>query len=480
MKVVFVSSEIVPFASTGGLGDVAAALPKSLAVRGVKVIRMMPLYGKINREKFRLKPCGFKVHVPLGNVWYSGDVWMQEFEEVCTYFIDSQEFFSRSELYGVGGHGYADNFERFLFFQKAVVRLIDKLALEPDIVHCNDWQTGLIPMLLYYGIDGGMRDRREKTLYTVHNLAYQGWAPAEKFYMTALPGHCYTMHTLEYYGEINCMKGGLVESTAINTVSPTYAKEVQTDEFGSGLQGVMRSRRRVLHGILNGIDYNRWNPQTDPHIAANYSVTDLAGKAECKRFLQEEAGLKLNPKVPLMGMITRLAPQKGIDIIAGAIEHIVESGAELVILGSGDTVYENMCREWMQRWPDKVRVWIEFSSARAHQIEAGADLFLMPSQFEPCGQNQLFSMRYGTLPLVHGVGGLEDTVVDAEDKGACGFKFYGFNPANFSATLDRALTLYSSNPDAWKRLIQTAMQKDFSGLKMADDYIALYQSLLEP
>jgi starch synthase len=477
MKIVFTSSEIVPFASTGGLGDVAAALPKALAEHGVEVLRMKPLYQDIDREKFGLKKCDVELHIPLGNAWFFGTVWMQETEGVTTYFIHSEEFFERPGIYGHAGHGYADNFERFLFFQKAVVRLIDEWDLQPDVVHCNDWQTALIPMLLHHGIDGHFRNGKEKTLFTIHNLSHQGWAPAEKFYMTQLPAHCYTMQTLEFYGEINTMKGGLVAATAVNAVSPSYAKEIQTPRFGCRLDGVLRERSKVLSGILNGIDYSRWSPKIDPYIAANYSADDLSGKAECKRALQKAAGFQADPKVPLLGVITRLVPQKGIDLLAGIIESIVESGAQLVVLGTGDVSHEQACREWAERWPDQVCSWIEFSHEKAHRIEAGADLFLMPSEFEPCGQNQLFSMHYGTIPVVHGVGGLEDSVVDYAQKGGNGFKFHDYTPEAFKKCLERALKVFT-NGARWKPLMKRAMKQDFSVVHMARDYIALYEKIV--
>jgi starch synthase len=477
MKVVYLSSEIVPFASTGGLGDVGAALPKGLAHEGVEVIRMMPLYQKIDRKKYGLTPCDVELHVPLGNAWYVGTVWTQKFEGVTTYFIHNEEFFERPGLYGSEDSGYSDNFERFVFFQKAVVRLIDVWNLAPDIVHCNDWQTALVPMLLHHGIDGQFRDGQERTLMTIHNLAHHGWSPAEKFYMTNLPGSCYTMHSLEFYGEINMLKGGLVAATAINAVSPTYAEEIKTAQFGCRLNGVLYHRRNVLHGILNGIDYSRWNPEIDPYIPAHYSADDLAGKAICKRTLQKAAGFNVDPKTPLLGMITRLVPQKGIDVLAGAIEQIVESGAQLVLLGTGDRRYEEMLHEWSQRWPKQVCAWIEFSNELAHQIEAGVDMFLMPSEFEPCGQNQLYSMRYGTIPLVHGVGGLEDSVVDYAETGGTGFKFYGHRSEEFVDCLNRALSVYADSK-AWKRLIKCAMKKDFSVVHMARQYIKLYDAIL--
>jgi starch synthase len=477
MKIVFVSSEIVPFASSGGLGDVCAALPKALARKGLEVIRMMPLYKDIDREKFQLEKCDVELHIPLGPVWYYGTVWMQRFENVTTYFIHSEEFFERQGMYGHAGHGYADNFERFLFFQKAVVKLIDEWDLQPDLVHCNDWQAGLIPMLLYHGIDGTFRNGKEKTLFTIHNLSHQGWAPEEKFYMTSLPDSCYTMHTLEFYGEINALKGGLVGATAINAVSPTYAKEIQTPRFGCKLDGVLRERKSVLHGILNGIDYSRWDPKSDQYLAANYSVDDLSGKATCKHALQQAAGLKPDPHIPVLGIITRLTPQKGVDLVMETIERIVDTGAQLVLLGTGDPYYEQACLEWAERWPHQVCSWIEFSNEKAHVIEAGADIFLMPSEFEPCGQNQLYSMRYGTIPLVHAVGGLEDSVSDVGKKAGTGFKFHGYAADGFIQCLERALKLFSKTTK-WDALMKRAMKQDFSVRHMANDYIELYTSIL--
>ena len=477
MKIIFISSESLPFVSTGGLGDVCSALPKSLAKQGVEVIRLMPLYQEIDREEYGIQKCDVELHIPLGHAWYYGTVWFQQQDGVTTYFIHSEEFFERSGIYGCGGHGYGDNFERFLFFQKAAVKLIDEWSMQPDVVHCNDWQTGLVPMLLKHGIQGDERNGKEKTVFTIHNLAHQGWAPAEKFYMTSLPDGCYTMHTLEFYGEINAMKGGLVGATAINAVSPTYAREIQTRLFGCRLEDVLKERQDALYGILNGIDYTVWDPETDPYLASHYSVSKLAGKARCKSHLQELAGLEVNAKIPLLGVVSRLVPQKGIDLLAGAMEQIAGTGAQLIILGTGDAHYEQACREWSERWPENVCAWVEFSSEKAHQIEAGVDLFLMPSDFEPCGQNQLYSMRYGTLPLVHGVGGLEDTVVDASEADSTGFKFHGYHPNTFFQCIERALEFYST-PTKWKAMMKRAMQQDYSDVHMAREYISLYEKIL--
>lgn len=446
-------------------------------MEGVEVIRIMPLYQQIDRVQYALTKCDVELHIPLGNAWYYGTVWMQQLHGVTTYFIHNTEFFERPGLYGDADHGYADNFERFLFYQKAVVRLIDEWQIKPDIVHCNDWQSALVPMLLYHGIDGTFRHGTEPTLLTIHNLAHHGWTPAEKFYMTNLPSTCYTMETLEFYGEINVLKGGLVGATAINAVSPTYAEEIKTPQFGCRLDGVLHHRRNVLHGILNGIDYKRWNPATDPFLPAHYSVDDLSGKVLCKRALQKAAGFKVDEKVPLLGMITRLVPQKGIDILMGAMEQLIETGAQMVLLGTGDRRYEEVLREYARRWPQQVCSWIEFSHELAHQIEAGIDIFLMPSEFEPCGQNQLYSMRYGAVPVVHGVGGLEDSVEDFSEGKGTGFKFHGHTPGAFVGSVKRALNVYADDRQ-WKLLMKRGMRQDFSVVHMAREYYALYEAIL--
>ncbi len=477
MKIIFVSSEIVPFASTGGLGDVCAALPQALVKEGVEVVRFMPLYQDIDREKFALEKVDVELHIPLGHAWFRGSVWKGARNGVVTYYVHGAEFFDRPGIYGNAEHGYADNFERFLFFQKAVVRLIDDWEMKPDVVHCNDWQTGLLPMLLYHGIDGTFRDGREKTLMTIHNLAHQGWAPAQKFYMTQLPDSCFTMHTLEFYGEINALKGGIVGATAINAVSPTYAEEIKTPEFGCKLNGALYHRQAVLSGILNGIDHTRWNPKTDTHIAANYSSEDLSGKKKCKTALQTACGFNPDPKIPLLGIITRLVPQKGVDLLAGVMERVVASGARIVILGTGDARYEEACQEWARRWPEQVCSWMEFSNDKAHKIEAGVDMFLMPSEFEPCGQNQLYSMRYGTIPVARAVGGLEDSVIDFAKKGGTGFKFKEYTADAFFECLERAFAVYE-NRTRWNALMKRAMKQDFSVKHMARDYVALYRKIL--
>ena len=478
MKILFVSSEAFPFASTGGLGVVAGALPRELIQQQIDVVRILPLYRSIDRKKFNIKNTGQSISIPMGNHSFYATIWKTIESEVPTFFIQNDHFFDRAGLYGdTSDQGYEDNFERFLFFQKSIVQWINQGGFQPDLVHCNDWQTGLLPYLLRYGTNGQGRTQNEKTLFTIHNLAHQGWAPEWKFHLTGFPPECYTMQTLEFYGEINPMKGGIVSADAINAVSPTYAKEIQTPEFGYQLDGVLREHSNRIHGILNGIDYSRWNPKTDPTLPANYSAQDLSNKTTCKHDLQTTAGLPSSPRTPLLGMVTRLDTQKGVDILLEIIDQIAAAEIQLVLLGSGDAHYETAFQEAAARHPKHVATWIEYSDSKARRIMAGADLFLMPSAFEPCGQSQLCSMRYGTPPIVHAVGGLSDSVIDASNPSGTGFAFNDYSADTLFKTIQRAIEFYH-DPARWNPLIQHAMTAEFSIQKMASNYSALYETLV--
>ena len=478
MKVLIASSEIVPFASTGGLGDVCAALPKALAKQGLDVCRVIPLYRCIDRVKYNIYPVSQTLTIPMAHTTYKARLFMQYYEEVTTFFIHSPEFFDREGIYGSDHDGFNDNFERFVFFQKAVVALIDALKLYPHIIHCNDWQTALIPMFLKHGIDGVPRALAdEKTLFTIHNLAYQGWAQAEKFYLTQLPQSCYTWKTLEFYGEMNCLKGGLVAADHITTVSPTYASEIIEEEFGNRLEGVLRERSGNLTGILNGVDYERWNPIKDPYIHAPYDAEHLSGKETCKQEVQKTCGFLTDANVPLITMISRLTHQKGLDLLSDSIDALLDREVQLLFLGTGDEKYELMLKTWSERWPGKVVAYIKYSSDLAHQFLAASDMYIMPSIFEPCGQSQIYGMRYGSIPIVHRVGGLADTVVDYPRKGSTGFCFNSFDAASFLDAVDRACTCYHKSK-SWKKLMRRAMEQDYSVSKMASNYAQLYQKII--
>jgi len=478
MKILFVSSEAFPFASTGGLGVVSGALPRALVQQGIEIVRILPLYRSIDCEKFNIKNRGQSLSISMGLHSFYATIWETVESEVPTFFIQNDHFFNRAGLYGdTSDQGYEDNFERFLFFQKSIVQWINQGGFQPDLVHCNDWQTGLLPYLLRYGTNGQGRPQNEKTLFTIHNLAHQGWAPEWKFHLTGFPPECYTMQTLEFYGEINPMKGGIVSADAINAVSPTYAKEIQTPEFGYQLDGVLREHSARIYGILNGIDYSRWNPETDPSIPANYSAQDLSNKAICKYDLQISAGLPPSPRTPLLGMVTRLDSQKGVDLLLEIIDRIVAAELQLVLLGTGDTYYETAFREAAARYSDHIAVWIEYSDSKARCIMAGADLFLMPSAFEPCGQSQLCSMRYATPPIVHAVGGLADSVIDVSESNGTGFTFHTYFADTFFKTIQRAIEFYCDTT-RWDLLLQQAMRAEFSIQKMAANYRKLYEKLV--
>jgi starch synthase len=478
VRVLFASSEIVPFASTGGLGDVCAALPKALAKLNVEMYRIMPLYRMIDRHQYKIQPMDVVLQIPIGQTVYQGRLFKQEYEGVTTFYIHCPEYFDRDGIYGDPHQEYSDNFERFLFFQKAIVATIDTLDLNPDIVHCNDWHTGLLPLLLKYGIDGIPRFGPEKTVMTIHNLAHQGWAHAEKFSLTQLPSVCFHWKLMEFFGEINSMKAGLVTADTITTVSPTYAKEILHPEFGNQLEGVLYERKNSLHGILNGVDYSRWNTTSDPYIESFFDIDDLTGKMSCKKKVQEQVGLPVKSNIPLFCMISRLTHQKGLDLIDENIESIMELDAQWIFLGTGDNHYENKLIEWAKRWPEKIAVSIAYSSEQAHQLFAGSDLFLMPSIFEPCGQSQIYSMRYGTIPLAHAVGGLVDTIKSYPKRGSTGFLFQPFTSDAFMSAIQYTINTFHQ-PRRWKPLMKRAMRSDFSVRKMAEGYLDVYQGLID-
>jgi starch synthase len=480
MKIVFVASEINPFASTGGLADVTGSLPRALAHEpGVEVCRVMPLYHQVAERGFQPRDTGVRIEVPVGFRTYPAEIWVADEPAPRTYFIRRDEFFDRTYLYGTPEKDYDDNFERFIFFQKAAVALIDALELKPDIVHCNDWQTGMLPLLLRHGVRGTGRDARERTVFSIHNLAFQGIFPGGAYGITNLPFIYFHLDGLEFYGNVNCMKAGITAANCVTTVSRTYAREIQTEAVGCGLHGLLAKLGAKLVGLQNGVDYVAWNPATDPQLAAKFEAHQPDGKQACRAQLAHLLGLPLKPERPIIGMITRLTDQKGLGLLAEAMPAFMQRDVALVILGLGQQKYHDACRQWTQQWPDRVAVKLDFDSPMARHIIAGSDLMLMPSQFEPSGLNQLYAMRYGSIPLVHDVGGLADTVeqVSADGTSGTGFKFAAFQPAALLASLDEALALFH-RPAEWRQLMTRAMEKDFSWDRTAHDYIRVYQDVL--
>ena len=468
MNVLFCAAEVAPFAKTGGLADVAAALPAALRRMHVDVRILMPLYRGVSREGLALERA---THASLASQDVYGALWRGEHPNgTPVYFLDAPQLFDRPGVYGEDGGSYDDNLLRFTFLCQAAVQLAQE-DWTPDVVHCHDWHTALIPA--YLRVSGTL-----PTLLTIHNLAHQGRFPADQFPILGLAPGWFNMHGVEFYGDINLLKAGLVSAHVLNTVSETYAREIQTPEFGQGLDGVMRERAGDLFGVMNGVDYEEWDPSVDRHIAAQYTVDDLSGKARCKASLQQELGLPTNAYTPLIGCVARIVEQKGFDLIVAALDAIADTGAQLVVLGTGDPALERSLNLAAARWPNQVRALIGFDEGWAHRIEAGADFFLMPSRFEPSGLNQLYSLRYGTIPIVRRTGGLADSVVDSTPQtlyhdAATGFVFDAYTPEALVETVSRGIAAYR-DPGVWRRLQQAAMRADFSWDRAATRYLTLY------
>lgn len=478
MKTVFCSSEIAPYASTGGLGEVAHALPAALRRLGVDLWRVMPMYRQVIEGGRPLQDTGLRLRIPVGFRIFTADVWTANEGGLVTYFIRRDEYFDRRELYALPDRDYTDNFERFVFFQKAVVALIDALGFRADIVHGNDWTSGLIPLFLKHGINGMGRNGHERTVFTVHNLAYQGQYPASEFPVTNLPFAAFSIHTMEFYDKVNCLKAGLTTSGRVTTVSRSYADEIRTKDFGNGLEGVLQGLGDRLVGIQNGADYEVWNPARDALIKQTYDRDNLDGKARCKEALLARCGFPAQLDVPLAGIIVRLVDQKGLDLLEQAMPRLMEMNLRIVLLGSGQEVYQNLCREWARRWPDRFSATIGFDQKLAHRIESGSDLFLMPSKVEPCGLSQLFALRYGTIPIVHATGGLKDTIANLSPDGSTGngFSFSPYAADEFLRAMQRALDLYAS-PETWNAVRRRIMAEDHSWDRSAGEYLRVYTSL---
>jgi len=470
MRVLFVSAEVSPFAKTGGLADVALALPRALHDLGTDVIVVMPKYRAVEGKTSMEEAARFTVPVngaPKECIAYRGTL---PESDVPIYFLANDPYFDRPELYGEGSE-YEDALERFTFFSRASLELCRAVGFGPDIIHANDWHAALIPALLEDGAVDGFEGA--KTILTIHNLGYQGVSPAHKRHATGLSDQALSPYL---QGErINLLKGGILRSDLVNTVSPTYAEEIV--EQGAGLEAELVARRDMLFGVLNGVDVAVWDPSTDQHLWAKYDASNLAGKAENKRCLQEELGLVVDPRTPLLAVISRLAEQKGFDLIMEGFDEMMGKGVQFVLLGTGADEYERFFRAAQERYPDRVASLITFSEQWAHRIEASADVFLMPSHYEPCGLNQLYSLRYGTAPLVRATGGLKDTVFEldlAADQGN-GFVFEECTSDALIGAIERAVTAYRDHPDAWKRMIIRGMNQDLSWGSSARKYLELYQ-----
>jgi starch synthase len=477
LNIVFAASECVPFSKTGGLADVVGALPRALAELGHSVTVYLPRYQhtKINAVRTALR----SVSVPFADQYRFCSVLDGGKQSgVQFYFIDYPPFFDREGLYGTPAGDYPDNAERFALFSRAVLEASKVLGV-PDIFHCHDWQTALIPVLLrtVYAADPAFRDTA--TVFTIHNIGYQGVFPADRLPLLMLPEDLFSIPRMEFWGKINFLKGGLVFADRITTVSRKYSQEIQTPEFGFGLEGVLRGRAGDLSGILNGVDYNEWSPEKDKLILTQYSLGTIESKHGCKRDLLRQFGLEgANPELPVIGIVSRLAGQKGFDLIAEIADELSQMPLIMTVLGSGESRYEELFRDLSFRFPDKFALRTGYDNALAHKIEAGSDMFLMPSRYEPCGLNQIYSLKYGTVPIVRATGGLDDTIEswDPATARGTGFKFTGYTGEELLATVHTALAVFSDRA-AWKKLMMNGMVKDFSWNASAREYVKLYEVL---
>jgi starch synthase len=480
MNVAFLTSEAVPFVKTGGLADVAGALPRFLKRLNVDVRVVLPFYKSVKDNDYPLKKIIDKTAISWKGKSGAFSAWEYAAGDFPVYFIQGDHYFDRDFLYGTSYGDYPDNGERFAFFARASLELLKSLGFKPDILHGHDWQAAAAFAYLRFVYGEDPFFRQIKSLFTIHNLAYQGLFEKEILERIGLPGSLFRMEDLEFYGKINFLKAGILYSSAVSTVSPRYSQEIQTPEFGCGLDDLLRTRSDRLFGILNGVDYGAWNPETDPALVENYSARSVAGKAACKLDLLETFGLApAKPGVPLIGIVSRLAGQKGIDLVAEALGGIFESGAKLIVLGTGEDKIEKQLLEARKKYPHSLGLKIGFDEFISHKIIGGCDLFLIPSRYEPCGLTQMYSLKYGTIPVVRATGGLEDSVreFDPGSRSGNGFKFGPPTSAALLDSLRKALAL-TQNKDLWPRLIRNAMAADFSWERAARYYLELYRVIL--
>lgn len=486
LNLLFISSEVDPFAKTGGLADVSGALPKAIKSLDHEIRVIMPRYGSINERKgklhemMRLKD----FNIPVGSKTFHANVkssfLTSDHHKVQIYFLDNPTLFGRSGLYVHPDtkKDYSDNDERFIFFSRGVLEVLKKLGWQPDVIHCNEWQTGLVPAYLktLYKDDPFYRDTR--TVFTIHNMAYQGIFPKSTFPKTLLPAELFTETGVESSGNVNFLKSGLVYADAITTVSERYAQEIASSpEFGCGLEGIVQRRKNDVMGILNGIDYTIWDPSIDEYLPSRYDFRTIDLKVENKKALTSRLGLPFGERTPVIGIISRLADQKGFDLIGEILEDLMKLDLQLVILGTGEKRYHDLFEKAHRKYPQKVGISLTFNEELAHLIEGGSDMFLMPSRYEPCGLNQMYSLRYGTVPIVRATGGLDDTIEDVDHSGnETGFKFKSYNSGELLKTIQRALHAYRDQ-QTWRRLIKNGMSRNFSWETSAKKYIQLYRSL---
>ena len=490
MRIAMVASEVAPFSREGGLADVLGALPRALAELGDDVCVISPLYRDVRRNAQRaglaIEPLPDSAFtVPIGDAQVEGSVWkaLLPGSNVAAYFLQNDRYFDRDGYYTRRGNhtDYQDNSERFIFLTRGALEWCRQAGLKPDVFHCHDWHTGLLPVYVKHVYREDFPNTA--TVFTIHNLAYQGLFWHWDMNLAGLPWRLFTWRMLEYYGNFSFLKAGLVGADVLTTVSKTYSQEIQTEEFGAGMHGVLQERADDLYGIVHGIDEREWDPAADSLIPAAYSADDLSGKARCKSVLQARFGLPQRADVPLVGMVGHLVERKGLDLLEEALGELLEGDLQFVLLGTGEPHYREFLSELHERHAGRLGVMFKFSTELAHLIEAGSDVFLMPSKSEPCGLNQLYSMKYGTVPVVRGTGGLADTVTDYNqadlaDGKATGFVFQEYDAQTLLAVLRRALALYADR-EKWRQLVANCMRQDWSWRRSAREYQAVYRKARE-
>jgi starch synthase len=475
MKILFVASEGLPFSKTGGLADVVEALPKELVALGHEVTVLLPRYRHVKADSAVVP----SLTVAGGDALrFPAIVEGGSLHGVNFYLVDDPEYFDREQLYGVAGKDYPDSAERFAEFCSAAIEFC-KQVLMPDVIHCHDWQAGLVPVLLRTRYANDRAFQGVPVVFTIHNMGYHGSFPRDVMKKIGLPEKLFSIDAMEFYGRVNFLKGALIFSDYLTTVSPTYAQEIKTVEFGHGLDGVVRNRADHLSGILNGVDYAAWSPERDKIIAARYSPKDMSGKVACKKNLIELFGLPAETmERPLIGIVSRFAGQKGFDLIEQIAPDLLTEDIAIAALGTGEPRYEKLLRELAKAYPSQVAVRVAYDNMVAHKIEAGADIFLMPSRYEPCGLNQIYSLKYGTVPVVRATGGLDDTIeqYDPATESGTGFKFQAYDGPSLFGAIREALAIFRSEPAAWRRIQLNGMAKDFSWQASAVEYARLYEA----
>ena len=482
LKILHITPEADPYARTGGLADVLGSLPFAQAACGHEVSIFLPFYRMVQEGQCKIFKERTLIKVPIGDRIDEGTVLESRYgQNVRVFFLRQDKYFDRPNLYGTSKGDYPDNAERFTFFCRSLLCVLEALDYRPDIVHCHDWQTGLVPVYMKTLWQDKSQFSASSVCYTIHNLAYQGVFPMAMLPFTELPPEVFTMNGLEFWGKISFMKAGINYSDVITTVSPTYAREIQTPEFGCGLDGVLKKRNSELFGVLNGIDTNEWNPARDECIAAQYDRNNLSGKEKCKEDLLQHFGMdKSMLTIPLCGVFSRLVDHKGFDLIAEVMDDLLSMNVGFVLLGNGDLRYQKIFSEIARKYPCQTGMRFSFQKNLAHKIAAGCDMVLMPSRFEPCGLIQIYSLRYGTIPVVRTTGGLIDTVEQFDKKTGkgCGFRFVNYSAEEFLVTIQEAINTYEDKK-VWRRLIQNAMQVDFSWDRSVEKYNEVYEFALD-